>query len=284
MDKMSLGEFYRELRVARKVKQKDVAKGRLTASQLSKFEQGQSMLSADRLFQAIEGINMSFSEFGHALNNYQSSPFVCLGDEISELQLAGDVEGLLALRDGLKGSSLYEQLMTIIVKSALFSIDLSYPLDKQDIEVLVTYLYEVESWTSFELYLFGNTTDVLPVFDLVYLGKFALERTQLYQSLTANKEALKLTLINLIASLIEKKETQTLPFFVSQLRKLLGYKDILYKVLLTFLEKLDNYFNYSKGSLEELEQYLKDLEILESPSLIDLLRLRLERCCLIYSQ
>lgn len=281
---MSLGEFYRELRVARKVKQKDVAKGRLTASQLSKFEQGQSMLSADRLFQAIEGINMSFSEFGHALNNYQSSPFVCLGDEISELQLAGDVEGLLALRDGLKGSSLYEQLMTIIVKSALFSIDLSYPLDKQDIEVLVTYLYEVESWTSFELYLFGNTTDVLPVFDLVYLGKFALERTQLYQSLTANKEALKLTLINLIASLIEKKETQTLPFFVSQLRKLLGYKDILYKVLLTFLEKLDNYFNYSKGSLEELEQYLKDLEILESPSLIDLLRLRLERCCLIYSQ
>lgn len=281
---MNLGEFYKELRVARKVKQKDVAKGRLTASQLSKFEQGQSMLSADRLFQAIEGINMSFSEFGHALNNYQSSPFVCLGDEISELQLAGDVEGLLALRDGLKGSSLYEQLMTIIVKSALFSIDLSYPLDKQDIEVLVTYLYEVESWTSFELYLFGNTTDVLPVFDLVYLGKFALERTQLYQSLTANKEALKLTLINLIASLIEKKETQTLPFFVSQLRKLLGYKDILYKVLLTFLEKLDNYFNYSKGSLEELEQYLKDLEILESPSLIDLLRLRLERCCLIYSQ
>lgn len=282
MDKMSLGEFYKELRVARKVKQKDVAKGRLTASQLSKFEQGQSMLSADRLFQAIEGINMSFSEFGHALNNYQSSPFVCLGDEISELQLAGDVEGLLALRDELKGSSLYEQLMGIIVKSALFSVDLSYPMEKRDLELLVAYLYEVESWTTFELYLFGNTTDVLPVLDLVYLGKFSLERTQLYQSLTANKEALKLTLINLIASLIDKKETQTLPFFVSQLRKRLDYQDILYKILLTFLEKLDNYFNYSKGSLEELEQYLKDLEILESPSLIDLLRLRLKRCCSLY--
>lgn len=284
MDKMSLGEFYRELRVARKVKQKDVAKGRLTASQLSKFEQGQSMLSADRLFQAIEGINMTFSEFGHALNNYQSSPFVRLGRQISELQLAGDVEGLLALRDGLKGSSLYEQLMGIIVKSALFSVDLSYPMEKRDLELLVAYLYEVESWTTFELYLFGNTTDVLPVLDLVYLGKFALERTQLYQSLTANKEALKLTLINLIASLIEKKETQTLPFFVSRLRKLLKYNDIFYSVLLTFFEQVDDYFNHSKGSLEELEQYLKYLEILGSPPLISLLRLRLERCCLIYSQ
>lgn len=246
---MSLGEFYKELRVARKVKQKDVAKGRLTASQLSKFEQGQSMLSADRLFQAIEGINMTFSEFGHALNHYQSSPFIRLGNQISSLQLAGDVEGLLALRDSLSGSSLYEQLMTIIVKSALFSIDLSYPLDKQDIEVLVTYLYEVESWTSFELYLFGNTTDVLPVFDLVYLGKFALERTLLYQSLTANKETLKSVLINLIASLIEKKETQTLPFFVSRLRNLLKYNDIFYSILLMFFEQVNDYFNHSKGSI-----------------------------------
>lgn len=39
-----------------------------------------------------------------------------------------------------------------------------------------------------------------------------------------------------------------------------------------------------RGVLEELEQYLKDLEILGSPPLIDLLRLRLERYCLIYSQ
>ncbi len=48
IDKMELGEFYRELRIARGVEANEVTcEG--TASQLSKFELGQSM-SADKLF------------------------------------------------------------------------------------------------------------------------------------------------------------------------------------------------------------------------------------------
>lgn len=46
IEKMELGEFYKELRLARKLKQSDVACDGLTASQLSKFELGQTMLSA----------------------------------------------------------------------------------------------------------------------------------------------------------------------------------------------------------------------------------------------
>lgn len=66
---MNLGELYRELRVAR---------GNVSLSQLSKFENGQTMLAADKLLVAISGIHMSFAEFGHALNHYQESPFLLL--------------------------------------------------------------------------------------------------------------------------------------------------------------------------------------------------------------
>lgn len=38
IERMELGEFYKELRLARKLKQSDVACAGLTASQLSKFE------------------------------------------------------------------------------------------------------------------------------------------------------------------------------------------------------------------------------------------------------
>ncbi len=38
IEKMELGEFYKELRLARKLKQSDVACDGLTASQLSNFE------------------------------------------------------------------------------------------------------------------------------------------------------------------------------------------------------------------------------------------------------
>ncbi|RXX21554.1 transcriptional regulator [Streptococcus oralis] len=41
IEKMELGEFYKELRLARKLKQSDVVCEGLTASQLSKFELGQ---------------------------------------------------------------------------------------------------------------------------------------------------------------------------------------------------------------------------------------------------
>ena len=40
IERMELGEFYKELRLARKLKQSDVACAGLTASQLSKFELG----------------------------------------------------------------------------------------------------------------------------------------------------------------------------------------------------------------------------------------------------
>ena len=82
IERMELGEFYKELRLARKLKQSDVACAGLTASQLSKFELGQSMLSADKLILAIQGINMNFDEFGHKLNNYQESLHMQIGRKV----------------------------------------------------------------------------------------------------------------------------------------------------------------------------------------------------------
>ncbi|BAQ25214.1 transcriptional regulator [Streptococcus troglodytae] len=73
---MELGELYRELRIARGLKLKDVANDNLSVSQLSRFENGQTMLAADKLLLAIEGIHMTFSEFSHALNNYKDNDFL----------------------------------------------------------------------------------------------------------------------------------------------------------------------------------------------------------------
>lgn len=75
---LELGELYKELRMARGLKQKDVAKDNLSVSQLSKFENGQTMLAADKLLLAIQGIHMTFSEFGYALTQYQESDFLKL--------------------------------------------------------------------------------------------------------------------------------------------------------------------------------------------------------------
>lgn len=82
---MQLGELYRELRIARGLKLKDVARENLSVSQLSRFENGQSMLAADKLLIAISGIHMTFSEFGHAINNYQEPKLYHLVNEATKL-------------------------------------------------------------------------------------------------------------------------------------------------------------------------------------------------------
>ena len=94
IERMELGEFYKELRLARKLKQSDVACAGLTASQLSKFELGQSMLSADKLILAIQGINMNFDEFGHKLNNYQESLHMQIGRKVVDRFAHQDIAGL----------------------------------------------------------------------------------------------------------------------------------------------------------------------------------------------
>lgn len=80
---LELGELYKELRVARGLKLKDVARENLSISQLSKFENGQTMLAADKLLLAIQGIHMSFSEFSYALTHYQMSDFFQTGKKNS---------------------------------------------------------------------------------------------------------------------------------------------------------------------------------------------------------
>ena len=91
---LELGELYKELRIARGLKLKDIARNNLSVSQLSKFENGQSMLAADKLLLAIDGINMSFSEFGYAMNQYQESTFFKTGKKIVQLQAQKDLAGL----------------------------------------------------------------------------------------------------------------------------------------------------------------------------------------------
>lgn len=283
LDKLSLGEFYRELRLARKVKQKDVAKGRLTASQLSKFEQGQSMLSADRLFQAIEGINMTFSEFGHALNNYQDSPFLLLGNQIGECYFARDVDGLEQLLRGLGRSSLHDNLMAIVIKCAIYTLDDCRKVPPNDVAILTDYLYAVEQWTAFELYLLTNTLCILDETDIIFLGKFLIGRSQFYQSLQTNKRLFKYLLLNIISTLLERQSPALFEFFASHLKNQLDYEDILISVMLDFLEQCYQCFCLKASDLDSIRSYIQDLSILKNEDLLAILRLKLEQFQRIYA-
>lgn len=279
IDKIELGEFYRELRIARGVKQNEVACEGLTASQLSKFELGQSMLSADKLFLAIEGINMTFAEFAYKLNSYQESQHVQLGHQVVDLFVHQDKDGLEDLLHKVQekvSSQQYIRLNKIVIQNALHSLDSSYIL-KEDKQFITAYLFAIDSWTWFELYLFFNTMPLLSDQDLLFLSTALLEKSQEFQQLMQNKLYLKKGLLNVISEMMERELYQYISIFESELEKLLTPYDVFEKLLLQFLRKINIYLQTGGENQKEIEDFIQSLKVLENPQLIALLTLKLQQ-------
>ena len=280
IDKMELGEFYRELRIARGVKQNEVTCEGLTASQLSKFELGQSMLSADKLFLAIEGINMTFAEFAYKLNSYQESQHIQLGHQIVDLfvrQYKDSLEDLLNKVQEKVSSQQYIRLNKIVIQNALHSLDSSYILKEEDKQFITAYLFAIDSWTWFELYLFFNTMPLLSDQDLLFLSTALLEKSQEFQQLMQNKLYLKKGLLNVISELLERGYYRYVPLFEIELEKILTVYDIFENILLKFLREICIFLKFNGSNKKEIETFIQSIEVLDNPQLIALLTLKLQQ-------
>lgn len=277
--KVQLGDLYKELRVARGLKQKDVAREGLSIAQLSKFENGQTMLSADKLLIAIESIHMTFEEFGHKLNNYELPKDIILGKKISSLFLKQDIKGLeYLLAEVLQSEETdqYQRIQSFIIENAIHSLDQKYERNIEDRKVLVDYLFSIESWTWFELYVFGNTMTLISDEDLLFFGHHLLERTKEYSFLTHNLNSLKLTYVNLIGELISRKIYKQVPLFINELEKLLFPYDMLEIMLLKFLKLVYGHLK-SKNTKKEIKQFIESLRVVGDSQLINILEVKLDQ-------
>lgn len=279
-ESMDLGELFRELRIARGLKLKDVASDKLSVSQLSKFENGQTMLSSDKLLVAISGIHMNFSEFGYALNNYQEPEFFKLGEKIAALHSKQDIDGLkklLVTYKGYESFDVYNRLNLLVIKVAIHSLDNGSLITDEDKKFLTNYLYEIEAWTEYELYIFGNTMSILSDSDLIFLGKAFEERSKLYSSLTSHKKSAEIAFLNLILILIERKEIYYVRYFMSKLEEILNYQDMFAITCLHVLKQVSDYLNGDVKSFEKIDNDINMIEKLGNPIVASFLRINLQQ-------
>lgn len=279
-ESMDLGELFRELRIARGLKLKDVASDKLSVSQLSKFENGQTMLSSDKLLVAISGIHMNFSEFGYALNNYQEPEFFKLGEKIAALHSKQDIDGLKKLLVTYKeyeSFDVYNRLNLLVIKVAIHSLDNGSLITDEDKKFLTNYLYEIEAWTEYELYIFGNTMSILSDSDLIFLGKAFEERSKLYSSLTSHKKSAEIAFLNLILILIERKEIYYVRYFISKLEEILNYQDMFAITCLHVLKQVSDYLNGDVKSIEKIDNDINMIEKLGNPIAASFLRINLQQ-------
>ncbi|SDQ02877.1 transcriptional activator, Rgg/GadR/MutR family, C-terminal domain-containing protein [Streptococcus equinus] len=277
---MQLGELYRELRIARGLKLKDVARENLSVSQLSRFENGQSMLAADKLLIAISGIHMTFSEFGHAINNYQEPETFQLSTKIVELYNKQDVQGLHNLLENENNSEvfdIYKRLNKLIIKAYIYNLDPTFVITEEEKNFLTSYLYEIEEWTEFELYIFGNTMSILSESDLIFLGKAFVDRDKLYQSLTSHKKIAEIVFLNLILLLLTYRKLYQANYFIEALEKILTYQDMFAMTCLNFFKKIIVHLENKTEDLSDLEHFISRIEEIDNPIMASYLKANLSR-------
>ena len=264
LDSFHLGELYRELRVARGLKMKDVVSDKLSQAQLSKFENGQTMLSADKLLTAISAIHMSFAEFEHAYYQYEDSAFFKQAKLIEKLLIIHD--------DNSETYDVYDKLNKLVIRCAIHDLNPEYIISDDDKDFITTYLYSIEEWTEYELYIFGNTLQVLSDSDLIFLSKSFIERDSLYLSIPNNNFRTQLVVLNIIFVLLERKKDYCVHYFMKNLESILTYQDMFVKTTFIFLKKVLNYREGKGTHLIDLKKYIHDVEELGHEDVAEFLK------------
>ncbi|NQI34424.1 Rgg/GadR/MutR family transcriptional regulator [Streptococcus suis] len=282
---MSLGEFYRELRNSRLVKQKDVVRGDFTAAQLSRFESGKSMLAADKMILAVEGINMTMEEFTYKYHGYKEAPHIELANLISDLYYRQDRDGLRELleSDLLKAEGeLYARLNGIVIKVALAALDGRTDFDEEDRKFLSDYLFAIEEWTSFELYLFLNAQTLLNDHMIVSLLSELKNKSKSYRNLRKHRDYLKKILINSVGEMIEREKYSLAEEFLTELERLVEITDAFEQIFVNYF-KLCIALIKSVGSMEfqtKTEAYIASVGLIVSSKVSTLLERHYKLCVL----
>lgn len=200
--------------------------------------------------------------------------------KIVALQTEQDIEGLKRLLEEsreLEFVETYNRLNSLVIQVAINGLDSDYQVANQEIEFLSEYLYSIEEWTEYELYIFGNTMAILSSEDIIFLGKAFVERDKLYSSIPSHRKNAEIVFLNLILVLVERRKLYYASYFIDKLEGILTYQDMFAIVSLNFFKKIIIYLNGEESSLSAVNSYINLVNKIGNPTLAMFLELNLNQ-------
>lgn len=162
------GNIFRILREQNNFSLSDFSSLGISKSALSKFERGISMMSFDKVFQALHLMGASLEDFENFLNGYSQNDSDSLMDEIERANLARDKTSLMRLEEISK-----EENYPYIALAAKASWT---TLDEIEINKITLRLYSLELWSYKELCIFYLVIDQLSSQDIISILRTFLEK------------------------------------------------------------------------------------------------------------
>ena len=283
----TFGKIFKVIRESKNMSLKEAAAGDISVAQLSRFERGVSGITLDSFYCCLKNMAVSLDEFQYVYHNYIEADDALFSKKVADAYQENNVvklQNILASSEALAEKFPEKKnykLNTIVVKAVLSSCSPDFQISKKDIEFLTDYLFSVEEWGRYELWLFTNSVDLLTLETLETFASEMINRTQFYNDLPENRRRIIKMLLNVISVCIEGNHLQIAMKFLNYIdHSKIPETDLYDRMLIKYHKALYSYKVGNSHALSDIEQCLSILEFLDSFGVAQKLKVQFERICL----
>ena len=258
----NLGKVFKELRESRKISLRKATGGRFSASLLSRFENGQSEISAQKLFAALENIHANVEELLFLARDFHHDANSEFRNQLFKAVNPKDLTSLHTLyqREYQKipfSKDKQEHILNaILIKSYMKAIDETITLTSEEERVLHDYLFSVEIWGLYELSFFSSCSPLLSVQLLTKYTREMLRKSDFLQGVGKNRNMMHTLLLNAFMACIEIDDFTNALYFKKQIEKnFFEENETYFRIVYLWAEGL---LDSKQGRAEEGQRKMED--------------------------
>ncbi len=261
-----LGKIFKVIRESKGFSQKEVADGIISPAQLSRFERGVSSLNVESFYDCLKHMNVPLDEFQFIYHEYTQTQDVLFSEELSKAYLARNTLKIQQILEEcqrlmtLYPKHRYYKFNTTVVKAVLYYCDNQIKVSNKEVQDLTDYLFTVEEWGRYELWIFTNSVGLMTMTTLETFTKEMLHRTQFYRTIPDNRKRILRMLLNVIGMCIEQGYLHVAFKFLRQTEQFTQQENDLYERILTMYYK--GFYNYKMGNEEGISEMIRCSEIM----------------------
>ena len=197
------GETIKKIRKSKNMTLKEAAGEALSVSQLSRFENGHSMITIDLFYEILTNLNTSTDEFNYIMSLDDNKKLNDYFSRIEEYANSLRYDRLKDLIDEIKAVNpapySWDQFLIYFIESVI-ALDKTH--EKEISPAVLDYLMQVEVWGEMELRIYALFGFALDVETTHFLMRTALKRSKQYLKIPSNTKLLYVILSNNFSSFL----------------------------------------------------------------------------------
>lgn len=260
------GSAFSELRKKKNYTQSQVAEGILSRQQLSKFEKNLHTINIVSFFELLDRLNVTNNELLITINEPKSFHQSTFNYQIGLAILYKDVQKLMTLKSSetdwyQKDQNIRHQHNIILIDQYCLKFN-NQPFDESLTQVITDYLFECEEWSYYELCLYNNCLEFLPIPFIKSTIKIASARSKKYIQLQQNKHIQAILFLNIVLVLLQNQALDAAYQMISSTKEILANSTLFFEI--NRLTHLEGIYHIIRGNInvgkQKCLQAIKALE------------------------